>query len=326
MRVFIVALCGIAVTAMLMSAREKSPASPPVELKIAVAKQPMSGLIYIAYEEGFFKDEGLDVKLIPHGYGKQAAQDLIAGKVDVATAAETPFIGALRAGHGVAALATIESSDRQNLILARKDRGVERPRDLIGKRIGIVAGTSSEVFLDAFLITHMIPSSSVERVAMAPDAIEPGLEHGLVDAVSTWALPGRHISAALKSKSKSFVEDGLSVQNWFLLVQKSKRSINREAYVKLLRALLRAEEFEATHPSIAQKHVARHLGLDDRTLAQNWGRYYFNVGLHQYVLTNLETHIQLSPGGGPKQDINFTAAMFFSPLNEVDPDRVTVIH
>lgn len=318
-------LCGIAV-AMLYFVRDAVDNTAPTTLSVAVATQPMSGLIFIAYEEGFFAAEGLDVKLIPHRYGTPAIHDLIAGKVDVATAAEMPFIVALSAGHTLTTLATIESSDKQNLILARRDRGIERPRDLIGKRVGVVAGTSSEVFLDAFLINHMIPDSRVERVSMLPDAAEQNLENGFVDAISTGALPGHEVSAKLQPRIKTFAEDGLSVQNWFLLIRQPEQSVKQQAYVKLLRALLRAEEFEAAQPKIAQKHVARHLGVQTEAIGKVWDRYNFNVGLHQYVLTNLETHLQLMGTREPKADIDFSAAMFFPPLHEVDADRVTVIH
>lgn len=325
MRILILCLFGIAVTAALYFARE-APQTRPARLTLAVAKQPMSGLIYIAYEEGYFQAEGLDVKLIPYVHGKRAVEDILSGKVDMATAADLPFTAALKAGLPLNTIATIGSSDKQNLIIARRDKGIERPRDLIQKRVGVVAGTSSEVFLDAFLVAHLIRSSAVERVFIKPEDIEPSIRSGHVDAVSTWALPGQALAASLKDKSMTFAEEGLYIPNWFLLTAKANPTQRHAAYVKLLRALLRAEEFEAAHPAIAQRHVARHLSLDPGILAKNWGSYYFNVGLHQYVLTNLETHARLLMNSDSPADIDFAAAMFFSPLMEIDPNRVTVIH
>lgn len=291
---------------------------------IAVAKQPMSGLIYIAHEEGFFKAEGLEVTLSPHVHGKRALQDLIEGTVDLATAAELPFISALASGRRLTTIGTIGSSDKLNLIVARKDRGIERPRDLMRKRIGVIQGTSSEIFLDAFLVTHLISNNSVVRVPIKPEDVEQHLMAGTVDAVSTWALPGQSLAAKLNSTI--FAEVGLYIPNWFLLIPDSARTKNHHAYVKLLRALLRAEEFEAEQPDRARRHVARHLEIEPKILAQAWDSYYFNVGLHQYVVTNLETHARLLHHGDSVQQMDFLAAMAFGALAEIDPDRVTVIH
>lgn len=325
MRFIVMLVCGIALAALLYFSRETPHRPALTTLSIAVAKQPMSGLIYIAYEEGFFKAEGLEIRLIPYVHGKRALEDIFSGKADIATAADLPFTAALLAGRPLSAIATIGSSDKQNVIVARSDEGIERPRDLIGKRVGVISGTSSEVFLDAFLVTHLIRGSAVERVFIKPEDVETSIRSGYVDAVSTWALPGQALAASLNDKGTTFAEEGLYIPNWFLLSTNANLTRRHAAHVKLLRALLRAEEFEAANPVIAQRHVARHLGVDAGILAKTWSSYYFNVGLHQYVLTNLEMHARLLSESG-SAGIDFSAAMIFSPLMKVDPDRVTVIH
>ena len=76
--------------------------------------------------------------------------DLLADKVDVATA--TGFVLALQGfkRSDLRAIGTISSSDNVEVV-ARRDRGIKNPEDLRGKRIGVSKGTVNEFFLTAFL-------------------------------------------------------------------------------------------------------------------------------------------------------------------------------
>lgn len=299
---------------------------PRQRLIIGVGQQPLSGLLFIAAERGFFDAEGLDVELRPYSHGRLAVKAVANGEVDLATTAEMPFIAAARAGEGLAAIATIESSDQQNFIVARKDRGIERPRDLIGKRVGIIPGTSSEIFLGAFLITHGIGKTKLELAPYEIDTIAAALESGAVDAVSAWALNTALLKQKLGPSVQVFNEQGLYVQNW-LLVARRERAAKQQANIqKVLRALIRAEDYADANRADAINIVARRLGVEPRLLAEIWSNFGFSVGLHQYLLINLENHARLSRSNEFERDQNFYSFLMLEPLLAVDAARVTAIH
>lgn len=295
-------------------------------LTIAVGQQPLSGLLFIAAERGFFDAEGLEVELRPYSHGKLATKAVADGAVDLATTAEMPFIAATRAGQGLVAIATIESSDQQNFIVARKDRGIERPRDLIGKRVGIIPGTSSEIFLGAFLITHGIAKTKLELAPYQIDTIATALESGAVDAVSAWALSTALLKQKLGSSVQVFDEEGLYVQNWLLVARRERAAAQQASIQKALRALIRAEDYAAENPQAAIDIVARSLGVDARLLSTIWPNFGFYVGLHQYLLINLENHARLSRSNEFERDQNFYSFLMLEPLLAVDSARVTAIH
>ncbi len=70
----------------------------PEPVIVAVSQQPLSAPVYIAYEEGYFRDEGLAVTLQPFWAGKDAFQSVLDGKAQIATVAETPIAFARLAG------------------------------------------------------------------------------------------------------------------------------------------------------------------------------------------------------------------------------------
>lgn len=325
---FIFLWLAIAVTALSLAVAYNRTPTPSARerLTIAVGKHPLSSLLFIAAEQGFFAAEGLDLVLKPYPSGKLALAAMANGEVDLATVAEMPFIMAARAGEGVVALATIESSDKHNFIVVRKDSGIERPRDLIGKRVGVIPGTSSEIFLDAFLITHAVAKSKLQIVPRNANDIAAALETGAADAVSLWALDVALLKNKYPGALHVFSEEGLYIQNW-MLVARREHAVNKQVQIeKALRALVRAEDFVADDQNRAIAIVARQLGVKQTLLAEIWPIYNFNVGLHQYLIVNLENHARLSRTNEFERDQNFYSALMLEPLLAVDSARVTAIH
>lgn len=316
----------VAVGSLIYAESQKSTAGSLEPLTIAVGAQPLSALLFIAEARGYFAEEGLSVNLRLFSHGKKAIQAAFAGEADLVTVAEMPFVAAARAGQDMVAVATIESSDRQNLIVGRKDRGITRPRDVIGKRVGMLPGTSSEIFLDAFLTAHAIAKTSLQLIPLTPEGIGAALEQGAVDAASLWALPGTVVVQSLAANSQVFREEGLYVHSWMLVAKKSYAAQKQPQIRKLLRALMRAEEFESEHRAEAVSIVARKLNLDRDLLASVWPNYNFNVGLHQYLLLNLETHARLGQKQQFEPEYNFAPLLMYEPLLAVDPTRVTLLH
>ena len=65
-------------------------------------------------------------------------------KTDMAAAAEVPFVIAVLNGQPFAIAATIVSVSTEMAVVARRDRSIAQPRDLMGKKIGVTLGTSGE--------------------------------------------------------------------------------------------------------------------------------------------------------------------------------------
>ena len=133
---------------------DNKPAGPPEKVTIAYATAPYTVLADIAQAQGYFKLEGLEVTPHFHVTGKAALDEVLAGKADFATVADTPLMFSIMNGHQISIIATIQSSNKNNGIVARKDRGISTPQDLKGKKLGVSLGTISEFFADAFLASH----------------------------------------------------------------------------------------------------------------------------------------------------------------------------
>src|SRR5512136_1451054 len=70
--------------------QNEKPAGPPEKVTIAYAATTDAVLAEVAQMRGYYREEGLEVTPHLHPYGKPALEDLLAGKADFATVAETP--------------------------------------------------------------------------------------------------------------------------------------------------------------------------------------------------------------------------------------------
>src|ERR1700690_4106590 len=85
---------------------------PPEKITIAYSTAVNAILLYIAFANGYFAEEGLDVTPQPYPFGKPALNAVLEGKADLATVAETPIVLAVMNGRKIATLAVIQTANK----------------------------------------------------------------------------------------------------------------------------------------------------------------------------------------------------------------------
>lgn len=300
--------------------------NPDVDtITIAVSRQPISAPVYVGYERKFFEREGLQVKLQPYWTGKQALEAVIRGKADFSTAAETPVLFAFFKDEPVVIIATIADSDRYFKIIARKDRKIETPRDLKGKVIGVTPGTNAQYFLDAYLSFHGISQQEVREISLQPEAMAAGFANGSIDAAVNWEP---HIAKLRKKLGQNAVvlENELIYQvNWNMVAGRVYAAAHPETVTKLLRGLIRAQDYIAGNPRESSAITAAYIGDAQFDL----GDFNFDVRLGQSLVLDLEEQARwaIRVGlTGKKEVPNFLNLLSFQGMETVAPDSVTVSH
>jgi ABC-type nitrate/sulfonate/bicarbonate transport system substrate-binding protein len=315
---------GLVGTARLFPA----PVQPVDKLTIALSSTPHAGLLHLAAAKGYFADEGLAVTLVPVSHGK-AAMDLLAqGKTDLAAAAEVPFVISILKGEAIAIAATVVSVSTEMAVVARRDRAIAAPRDLVGKKIGVTFGTSGEYFLWAFLIRNKLAPDSVTLVDVAPGQIAQELASGTIDATSTWEPIRFKAQSALGNNGVSFNADNAYTVTHVVVGRNDFLKGHPRAIEKLVRAMLKAEQFNRAEPEQALMLAAERLKMDVKTLRPAWKDLSFKVDLRQSQLITLEDEARwaMARGYAEKGNIpNFLPHLYLDALLAVQPERVTVV-
>lgn len=304
---------------------------PAEKLSIALPVLPHTALLHVAAAKGYFADEGLDVSMIPVSYGVAAIGEVLRGKADLAVAAEVPFVISVMKGDALGMVASLVSVSNDNAIIARRDHAIAAVSDLAGKKIGVTFGTSGSYFLWAFLIRHKLPlpPDSITLADLPPDRIVGALAKGSVDAVATWQPISFEAQAVLGKNALSFTEANAYRTTMTAVSRSEFLKGHANAIEKLVRAMLKAEQFMRSHPEETLNLAAEWLKIDVDALRPTWKQFDFRINLLQSHLITLEDEARwaMVRGYAAKGPVpNLLPHLYLDALLAVQPERVTVLH
>jgi sulfonate transport system substrate-binding protein len=326
---------GLAVLALAMSAgffacnrTDQKPPGPPEKVTIAYSITTDAALAIVAQMQGYYREERLETTARLHPYGKLALQDVLEGKADFATVAETPVMFAIMKGEQLSIIATIQTTGQNNAIIARNDRGVRTLRDLKGRKIAATPGTTSEYFLDAILGLQGISRKDVIVRNLKADEIPAALARGDIDAASAFSPYTVLTQKKLGGNGITFYEKDIYTSTFNVVATQDFIRQNPGKVTKLLRALVKAEEFVKSHPAEAQKIVADFSGIDIAVVREFSAGSNFGVSLDQSLILALEEESQWALKDrltGARKVPNYLDFIYFEGLKAVKPEAVRIL-
>lgn len=322
-------LAVLLVLALSIVACQKTPAPavPAQKITVSFTYQPQSTLVHLALAKGFFLEEGLEVKPEMRTYGKAALQAVIDGQADIATAAETPIMFAILKGENIRVLANIVASNTNNGIMARRDAGIASARDLKGKRIGYVPGTTSEFFLSSLLAANGILRTEIRGVGLKPEEMLEAIQAKKVDAVSIWNYPLSEIGHALGTNGLAIYDKEIYTETFNLVARQDYVAKNPQAVQRYLRAMFKAEEFARRAPDEAQRIMTEATKVDPALIREVWDSFQFHVGLDKVLLITLEDETRWAMSNrltDRTQMPDYLSYLYFDALAAVRPETIRV--
>lgn len=294
-------------------------------LVIAIGESTLFAPLQLATQEGFFAAEGLDVQVISCINGRRCLKHLTDGEAQVATVADTPLVFALHAGHRFDIIATFGSSSRDASLIARTDRGIAKPADLAGKRIGVVRGTSAHYFTNVFLLVNGVPRDSVNLVFIDPNRGAEPLLRGEVDAAGLYRPAGPQALEQLGAKGLQLP----TLRPYTVMVNLvAQPGLSQDTLLRLLKATQRGVALLNGNPGRAHELLAARWKVDARNAANQLDGYEFRLGLEQNLLSTLEAESRWAVREGlveGKAVPDYLELMRIEPLRSLDPRAMTIV-
>lgn len=225
---------------------------------------------YVADKAGFFKEEGVEIEMRYSQGAPQATQIAASNGADVGLVAYEPFLSGYSSG--MRGKFIFNSYDYNIFFMAvPEDSPIKTVADLAGKTIGVTnMGSGSLIVARSMLRGAGIdPKPSVFLPVGFGDSAMQALKSGKVQALSLWDGGYAGLErAGMKLRYLHHPTIGF-IGNGGLLVSEKSLAENREALVKMVRALVKSrifihENFDAALKLYWQANPAAKKGATDQ--------------------------------------------------------------
>jgi NitT/TauT family transport system substrate-binding protein len=259
---------------------------------------------YIADMDGFFKKEGLEVKVNTARGSAPAIQAVLSGTALLSWVGWLESVLAI-ANEGAPIQSVAFTGRRSPLaIVSDKAKPINTPQDLVGKRIGIPSkGGTSETTVDLMLSANNIPSDKVQRqvTGFTPgtfELIKRGRIAGFVIGASQEEQFRQAQPAATFMETEQYVTDGLTYITSQKGLQSDKETI--QAYLRALKGAMeqvlndKEANFATTIKKLRSKYDFEEL-KDDKV-----AQYYINFISSGWVIDGEDKLLKVDPAAWKK--------------------------
>jgi NitT/TauT family transport system substrate-binding protein len=194
----------LALVAVSLSATAQAADKVSVQLDYVVRGN--HAMFFVAKEKGYFDKQGIDVTAIQKGTGSVNALRLIGNGNAEFGFGDLPTLAVARSQDvPVVALVAVNQHSPLGMLALAKSHKLSKPQDLKGLNIGVTPGSSTHIFLKAFLASNGMTLDDVKQSTVNPP-YENYLLLGRVDAV-----PGYVDAEVPELEAKAGGPDSLSI-------------------------------------------------------------------------------------------------------------------
>ena len=137
--------------------------------------------IYMALKKGYFAEEKIDLTVVRGAGSADSAKKIDLKQADIGISDAPTIITAISKGADLKIVAVVFDKAGNNVFF-KKSAGINKPSDLIGKKIAAPPADSHRVLWPAFAAINNIPADKVTMVNVKPEGKQAIVAAGEVDA------------------------------------------------------------------------------------------------------------------------------------------------
>ncbi|MEC0168530.1 ABC transporter substrate-binding protein [Paenibacillus graminis] len=259
---FAVSGCGGGNNAVPTSSASAENAQQPHKLTIMLDWYPnaVHSFLYAAQQNGYFKEEGLDVDIQMPADSNDALKLVAAGKADLALSYQPQVLMARGEQIPVKSVAAIVRHPLNHLMVPA-DSGIKSPKELAGKNAGYSSVPLYEAMLKTMVKSDGGDPSAVKLIDVGFDLI-PAISTGRVDGIIGGFI--NHEQLILEKEGHPVIsldptDYGVPDYYELVLVASDLGLQNSEGYIeKFIAAARKGQQFVAGHPQEALDLLMAH--------------------------------------------------------------------
>ncbi len=295
---------------------------------LAGSNEPYAELVYIAQDEGFFSQNGINLTVTDYSSATNALNAAINNKIDLVISSEYAFVTTNVLKQGTLNIITTIDKTQSVSIVCRKDKGIETIPDLVGKKIGLTFQIAPQFYLSRFLELNNIAPQSVTQVNIPTTQYVTALVNGTVDAVIVSGSTVNQIEDQLPNDTVVWSVQSDQLLDIVVSARNSWITQHTDLVTRFLSSLSKAEDYSVNHVATAQAIAQKRLNITTSTILAKWSNHQFSLSLDQSLISSMQdesrwliqsnlTNATLVP--------NFLNYINTDGLRSVKPESVNII-
>jgi NitT/TauT family transport system substrate-binding protein len=296
-------------------------------ITIGIPPLEQNTLIYLAEAQGLFHKKGLNVIIKDYDTGVGTINSLLSGEVDIAEAAEFPFIKPVFENQPMQIFAANDRFENDYLMV-RKDGGINKAADLKGKKIGVIKGTILDFYLRRYLeldgispkdvtiantentsqTTNFIVKGELDAVVAFQPHIDD-IQTELGEQVLTWPVQENQLVYGILGSKDDWLK-------W-----------NGDTTRRFLKSLDEADSYVRAHEVSAKKILQERMNLDSGYVASIWSQHHFSLSLDFSLIAAMTDEARWTISNNLTTETNlpdFHNYIYLDALKAVKPEAVNI--
>jgi NitT/TauT family transport system substrate-binding protein len=228
-------------------------------IRLGVSDWPGWVAWYVAQEKGFFRSEGVDVKLVWFGTYSDSISAFASGQLDANSQTLSDTIPLASKGMKIKVILVNDNSNGNDALVVKNS--IKTIKDLKGKKVAVETGAIDHFFLLYVLQKYGLTEKDIQIINMTTQDAAIALIEGKVDAAAVWEP---WISKIVESKKAHVLissKDTPGLIPDLLVVHEESLNKNYNEYIKLAKVWFKTVEFIKNNPSEAAAIMAKVLNI-----------------------------------------------------------------
>jgi NitT/TauT family transport system substrate-binding protein len=243
-------------------------------LKMTLFGQPSvnNDSIWMAFEKGFYQQEGLDITYRLFPSGTTAFQAFQTGQGDIVMTGDLPSVQYFfRVKGDYRTIAVIERDAKGYVAVAQKS--IAKPQDLVGKTVATRIGSTGSWFISEYLSKNGVEPSKVAVKNLDTQVLPAALCGGEIAAFFIWQPIGSRTLEICPDKAHYLTDASGYIQGYLVAGARPEwlnSAPGRDIAVRWLRATMKGRDVaERDFASVAAYAKAK-LDLSEKATREQW--------------------------------------------------------
>lgn len=216
--------------------------------------------IYAGVQQGFFKAEGLEIKIMPGRGSADAVTKVASGSADVGFGGISALMMAAAEGNiPVKAVMSLYSA-QPDALFTKASSNIKSLKDMEGKTVGMPTFSSSNALWPVMLQRNNVDASKIKVIKTDPATLAPMLAQGRVDATINWITVAPAFQNVLGQAKQNLSvlpwnQFGLTGYGWSAFANEKTIQNRPEVLQRYLRGLTKSIEFSIAQPRKAAESL-----------------------------------------------------------------------